>query len=119
MRQTWMAAFVLYLLCSITDIPLKDAGHGRAAGASSCFGMRRANDSGIAIYAVSPIQATISLKERKNIAGLQQLDPVHVAVAEGCAARLTAARMQLLPRWPAFEEATERSTSQVMPQLEI
>ena len=113
-----MAAFILYLLCRITDMPLKNGGHRKAAGASLFFGMRSANDSALQ-YMPCHLLGQTSLKELTNIVVQQQLDPVHVAVAVGCAACLTAACMQLLPRWPAFEEATECSTSQVMPQLEV
>ena len=52
------------------------------------------------------------------LAGPQQLDAAHAGIAVACAALVTAARLQLLQRWPAFAEATELSNSQVMPQLE-
>ena len=52
-----------------------------------------------------------------DAAGPHQLDAGHAAVAVLCAAAVTAARVQLLQRWPAFAEASERSNSQVMPQL--
>ena len=63
-------------------------------------------------------QNPLSGKEYYTPAGPQHLDAAHVGIAVVCAALVTAARMQLLQRWPAFAEATDRSNSQVLPQLE-
>ena len=43
---------------------------------------------------------------------------MHAAIAVGCAALVTTARVQLLQRWPAFAEASMRSNRQVMSQLQ-
>ncbi len=41
----------------------------------------------------------------------------HVAVALGCAAIISSARLLLLQKWPAFAEATDRSNQQVLQNL--
>ena len=41
----------------------------------------------------------------------------HVAVALGCAAAVSGARVLLLQRWPAFAEATDKSNQQVLQNL--
>ncbi len=40
-----------------------------------------------------------------------------MAVALGCAAIISGARLMLLQKWPAFAEATDRSNQQVLQNL--